>query len=75
MKRGEQKIQKHVSGPSNPPDELAQKVSKKNPRRTIYSSIFLQKCRILPFFHLFTLFEFDFFGPRELNQKGFSGAR
>ena len=40
MKRGEQ-IQKHVSGPSKPPDELAQNVSKKkNPRRTNYSFFF-----------------------------------
>ena len=36
--------------PSNLPDELAQNVSKKkNPRRTIYSSIFLRKFRIWPF--------------------------
>ena len=31
-----------VSRPSNPPDELAQNVSKKNPFRTIYSSIFFE---------------------------------
>ena len=49
-KRGEQK-QKNVSRPSNPPDELAQNVSKKNHRRTNYSSIFLQKFRIWPFFN------------------------
>ena len=36
----------NVSRPSNPPDEVAQNVSKKNPRRTNYSSIFLQKFRI-----------------------------
>ena len=39
----------NVSGPSNPPDELAQNVSKKNPHRTNYSSIFLRKCRFWPF--------------------------
>ena len=50
MKRREQ-IQKNVSRPSNPPDELAQNVSKKNPRWTNYSSIFLQKLRIWPFFN------------------------
>ena len=37
---------RNVSRPSNPPDELAQNVSKKNPRRTNYSSIFLRKFRI-----------------------------
>ena len=37
---------KNVSEPSNPPDELAQNVSKKNPFRTNYSSIFLRKFRI-----------------------------
>ena len=36
---------------SNPPDELAQNVSKKNPRRTNYSPFFLRKCRIWPFFN------------------------
>ena len=33
-------LNKNVSRPSNPPEELAQHVSKKNPRRTNYSSIF-----------------------------------
>ena len=51
---------KNVSRPSNPPDELAQNVSKNNPRRTNYSSIFLRKFRIWPCFQLFTWFEFDF---------------
>ena len=51
MKRGEQ-IQKNVSGPSNPPDELAQNVSKKNPRRTNYSSIFSAKVQNLTVFQL-----------------------
>ena len=51
MKRGEQ-IHKNVSRPSTPPDELAQNVSKKkNPRRTNYSSIFLKKFRIWPFWN------------------------
>ena len=46
--RGERRdyFQKKVSGPSNPPDELAQNVSKKNPSRTNYSSIVLRKFRI-----------------------------
>ena len=37
---------KNVARPSNPPDELAQNVSNKNPFRTNYSSIFLRKFRI-----------------------------
>ena len=37
---------KNVSEPSNPPDALAQNVSKKHSFRTNYSSIFLRKFRI-----------------------------
>ena len=76
MKRGEF-FQKNVSRPSNPPDELAQNVSKKkkNPRRTNYSSIFPSKVQNLAVFELFTGFEFVFFGPRELNQNYFSGEQ
>ena len=47
--RGEKKIffVKDASGPSNPPDELAQNVTKKKkPFRTNYSSIFIRKFRI-----------------------------
>ena len=53
MKRNERRdifFKKNVSRPSNPPDELPQNVSKKNPFRTNYSSIFLQKFRIWSFF-------------------------
>ena len=54
----EQKIffVKNVSEPSNPPDELAQNVSKKKSLSDeIIPPFFLQKCRIWPFFfHLFT---------------------
>ena len=46
----------------NPPDELVLNVSRKNPFRTNYSSIFLRKFRIWPCFQLFTWFEFDFSG-------------
>ena len=53
MKR-EDFFSKNVSRPSNPPDELAKNVSKKNPFRTNCSSIFLRKFRILPCFQLFT---------------------
>ena len=43
MKRGDFFFLKNVSEPSNPPDDLAQNVSRKNPRRTDYSSIFPSK--------------------------------
>ena len=65
----------NVSRPSNPPDELAKNVSKKIPFGRIVPPFFLRKFRILPCFQLFTLFEFDFSGRGELNQKGFSGAQ
>ena len=48
---------KNVSEPSHPPDELAQNVSKKNPRRTIYSSIFsakVQNLAVFPFIYMLT---------------------
>ena len=50
MKRDERKdvfFMKNVSGPSNPPDELAQNVSKK---KTLFSS----KVQNLTVFQLFT---------------------
>ena len=40
---------KNVSRPSNPPDELAQNVSKKIPLGRIIPPFFLRKCRIWPF--------------------------
>ena len=54
--RGDFFSKKNVSGPSNPPDELAQNVSKKKKktRRTNYSSIFPSKVQILAVFELFT---------------------
>ena len=54
----------------NPPDELTENVSKKNPRRTNYSSIFLYKFRILPFFSFMYMIRIRFFGPGELIQNG-----
>ena len=63
MKRNERIFfSKKFSRPSDPPDESAQTVSKKNSFRTNYSSIFLRKFRIWPCFQLFTWFEFDFSG-------------
>ena len=53
---------KNVSGPPNPPDELAQNVSKKNPRRTNYSSIFSSKVQNLTVVSIICMIEFDFSG-------------
>ena len=44
----------NVSRPSDPPDELAQNVSKKNLHRTNYSSFFSAKVQNLAVFELFT---------------------
>ena len=66
---------KYVSRPSNPPDELAQHVSKKNPRRTNYSSIFSAKVQNLTVFSFIYMIRIRFFGPGELNQKVFLGAQ
>ena len=66
---------KSVSEPSNPPDELAQNVSKKNPFRTNYSSIFSAKVQNLAVFSILYMIRIRFFGPRELIQNYFSGAQ
>ena len=63
------------SRPSNPPDELAQNVSKKNPRRTNYSSIFSSKVQNLTVFSIIYMIRIRFFGPVELIQNGFSAAQ
>ena len=68
-------LKKNVSEPSNPPDELAQHVSKKNPRRTNYSSIFLSKVQNLTVFSIIYMIRIRFFGPGELIQNGFSAAQ
>ena len=73
MKRGEF-FQKNVSETSNPPDELAQNVSKKIPVRRILPP-FSAKVQNLAVFSFIYMIRIRFFGPRELNQKGFSGAR
>ena len=66
-------FKKNVSRPSNPPDELAQNVSKKNPRRTNYSSIFLQKFRIWPFFN-YLHYSNSIFRAWGINSELFSGC-
>ena len=68
-------FKKNVSGPSNPPDELAQNVSKKNPFRTNYSSIFSAKVQNLAVFSFIYMIRIRFFGPQELIQKYFRRAR
>ena len=67
--------EKNVRGPSNEPNELAPNVSKKIPSRTNYSSIFLRKFRILPFFSIIYMIRIRFFGPGELIQRYFSGVQ
>ena len=66
---------KNVSRPSNPPAELAQNVSKKNPFRTNYSSIFSAKVQNLAVFSFIYMIRIRFFGPQELIQKYFRRAR
>ena len=76
MKRGEKTfVLKNVSRASNPPDELAQHVSKKNPRRTNYSSFFSSKVQNLTVFSIIYMIRIRFFGPVELIQNGFSAAQ
>ena len=69
-------FKKNVSRPSNPPDELAQNVSKKkNPFRMNYSSIFSAKVQNLTVFSIIYMIRIRFFGPGELIQNYFSGAQ
>ena len=65
---------KNVSGPSNTPDESAQKVSKKNPSRTNYSFIFSSKVQNLTVISIIYMIRIRFFGSGELIQNGFSAA-
>ena len=60
---------------SNPPDELAQHFSKKNPLRTNDSSIFPSKVQNLTVFSIIYVIRIRFFGPGELIQNGFSAAQ
>ena len=65
---------KNVWGPTKPPDELAQNVSKKNSFRTNYSS-FSSKVQNLTVFSIIYMIRIRFFGPRELIQNGFRVAQ
>ena len=62
---------KNVSNQENPPDELAQKVSKTN--RTKFS-FFLSKVQNLTLFSIIYMIRIRFFGPRELIQRRSSDA-
>ena len=66
---------KRVGELPNPPDELAQNVSLKNPCRTNYSSIFSSKVQNLTVFSIIYMIRTRFFGPGELIQRYFSGAQ
>ena len=65
---------KKFENPPNPPDELAQNVSK-NPFRTNYSSIFSSKVQNLTVFSIIYMIRIRFFGPRELIQNEFRAAQ
>ena len=58
--------------PSNPPDELAQHVSKKNPFRTNYSSIFSAKVQNLAVFSFIYMIRIRFFEAAGINSEIFS---
>ena len=66
-------FQKNVSGPSNPPDELAQ-MFRKNPRRTNYSSIFPSKVQNLFVFSKYLHDSNSIFRARGINSEIFSGG-
>ena len=71
MKRGDF-FKKNVSRPSNPPDELAQNVSKKNPSRTNYSSIFSAKVQNLAVFFIYLHDSNSIFRAAGINSEIFS---
>ena len=68
---------KNVSRPSNPPDELAQNVSKKKkiPFGRIIPPFFSEKVQNLTVFSVIYMIRIRFFGPGELIQNYFSGAQ
>ena len=78
MKRNERKdnfFKKHVSRPSDPPDELAQNVSKK---KTLSDELFLHffcKCSGSGRFSLIYMIRIRFFGPGDLIQNYFRAAQ
>ena len=80
MKRGKDERKDfsstNVSGPSNPPDELTQNVSKK--KKNLSGELFLHfssKVQNLTVLSISYMIRIRFFGSGELNQRAFSGAR
>ena len=76
MKRDERKddflFLKNVREPSNPPDELAQNVSKKSFSDELLL-IFPSKVQNLTVFSIIHMIRIRFFGPRALIQRSFFG--
>ena len=64
----------NVSEPSNPPDELAQMFRKKSLSDELFLHFFCKSSESGRFSIIYMI-RIRFFGPRELNQNGFSGAR
>ena len=60
---------KNASGPSNPPDELAQSVWKKSLSEQLFLH-FSAKVQNLTVFSIIYMIRIRFFGPGELNQNG-----
>ena len=80
MKRCKKKekifFSKNVSEPSNPPDELAQNVSKKSLSDEFFLHFFCKSSESGRFFiYLHDSNSFFFGGPGELIQNGFSAAQ
>ena len=64
----------NVARPSNPPDELAQNVSKKITVGRIVPPFFCKSSESGRF-SIIHMIRIRFFGPRELNQKGIRAAQ
>ena len=65
-------FKKNVSGPSNPPDELAHMFRKKIPFGRIIPPFFLRKCRIWPFLN-YLQDSNSIFRAAGINSEGFFG--
>ena len=63
------------SGPSNPPDELAQNVSKKIPVGRFIPPFCSSKVQNLTVFLIIYMIRIRFFGPGELNHKALGPAQ
>ena len=74
MKRGE-KIPINVSGPSNPPDGLAQHVWKKSLTHELFLILHSEVQNLTVFAAIIYMIRIRFCGPGELIQKGFQAAQ